>query len=241
MLITPPYNSGVVESAGTWLPLAFVYLAGSLRKAGYEVVIYDAIYLKSGYIPTAWDLICWKDYSYKTKPGSTLAIVSSSRGCKQRCSFCSQQLFWQQSWRARTPKDFVRELEYLNQEFGVNVAMLSDKIPTLDRVRWEKILSLLIDKRMDLELLMETRVGDILRDEDLSPKYRDAGITHIYVGVESINQTILDLFQKELKVGQSRRAIELINQADIVSETSFVLGMPDETPENIDATVELAK
>ena len=43
LLITPPYHSGVVESAGVWLNVAFVYLAGSLRAAGYDPVIYDAM------------------------------------------------------------------------------------------------------------------------------------------------------------------------------------------------------
>ena len=44
-LITPPYHSGVVESAGTWLNVGFVYIAGSLRAARYEVDYYDAMSL----------------------------------------------------------------------------------------------------------------------------------------------------------------------------------------------------
>ncbi|MCF7823142.1 MAG: cobalamin-dependent protein [Candidatus Marinimicrobia bacterium] len=43
LFITPPYHAGVVESAGTWMPLVFVYLAGAVRKAGYEAKIYDAM------------------------------------------------------------------------------------------------------------------------------------------------------------------------------------------------------
>ena len=43
LLITPPYHTGVVESAGVWLNVGFVYLAGSLRAAGHEPVIYDAM------------------------------------------------------------------------------------------------------------------------------------------------------------------------------------------------------
>ncbi|MRR13622.1 magnesium-protoporphyrin IX monomethyl ester oxidative cyclase, partial [bacterium] len=42
-LVTPPYHSGVVETAGTWPNVAFVYFAGVLREAGYEPIIYDAM------------------------------------------------------------------------------------------------------------------------------------------------------------------------------------------------------
>jgi anaerobic magnesium-protoporphyrin IX monomethyl ester cyclase len=357
-LITPPYHSGVVESAGTWLNVGFVYIAGSLRQAGFDVDYYDAMSLwhnwsdiqkriedfkpdvvattsftasildamkilelakkinpeiitvignvhatfcfeellsnpetpidyivrgegevtlpsllnclnrnddpgnvnglafnKNGglittpaapfienldMLPTAWDLVDWPIYSYHPKPDSTLAIVSSSRGCRMNCSFCSQQLFWQKTWRARSPENFVGELEMLHDTYGVNVVMLADEIPTRDRDRWGKILDLLIERQIGVKLLMETRVDDILRDEDIMDKYNHAGVEHIYVGVEAGSQAILNLFKKGTKVEQSKRAIDLINQADIVSETSFVLGMPEDTPESISEIVDLA-
>lgn len=359
LLITPPYHSGVVESAGVWLNVGFVYLAGSLRAAGYEPVIYDAMSHWHGYdkiikriederpdvvattaftaeivdalkvlrlakeinpgiitvignvhptfcyeeilrehhgyvdyivrgegeetfvelldahfsksdmsqvrsiafrrdgniivtpqrgfikdldsLPTAWDLLDWSIYTYKPMESSTLAIVSSSRGCSQRCSFCSQQLFWQRKWRGRSPENFVAELEYLRDEYGVNVVMLADETPTLDRRRWERILDMLIERRVGTKILMETRVDDIIRDEDIMWKYREAQIDHIYVGVEATTQRTLDTFNKNIKVEDSKRALELINEQDIVSETSFVLGMPEETIEGIRSTVELAK
>lgn len=359
LLITPPYHSGVVESAGTWLNLGFVYIAGSLRKAGYDAEIYDAMSYFHGYkkiqnrieiskpdvvattsitasiyealkvlkiakkinseivtvignvhptfcweeilkdnhpivdyivrgegevtlpelldchfaksdvskvkgisywsggkpavtaqrgfienldeLSTAWDLVDWDIYSYRPKEDSTLAIVNSSRGCKQQCSFCSQQLFWNRRWRARSPENFVAELEHLCKVYGVNVAMIPDENPTYDRLRWEKILNILIEKDLDIDLLMETRVEDILRDRDILWKYKNAGIVHIYVGVESISQKTLEMFNKNIQVEESKLAVDLINQHDIVSETSFVLGIPEETKESIKTTVELAK
>ncbi len=358
-LITPPYHSGVVESAGTWLNVGFVYIAGALRDAGFEVDYYDAMSLwhtwddirgrlenfrpdvvattaftasivhavdllkvakevnpgvvtvvgnvhatycydemleKDGaeidfivrgegeetlpellhclnaggdpqqvaglsflrddkvvlseqrpYIhdldnlSAAWDLVEWPIYKYRAKNDARLAIVSSSRGCKSQCSFCSQQLFWGRSWRARSPENFVAELEMLASTYGVEVAMLSDEIPTYDRERWVRILDLMIERKVPVRLLMETRVDDILRDADIMDRYREAGVEHIYVGVEAGSQATLDLFKKETLVEQSKQAIDLINGADIVSETSFVLGMPDDTPESIAETIELAK
>ena len=119
--------------------------------------------------------------------------------------------------------------------------MISDETPTLDRQRWEKILDLLIERRVGTKILMETRVDDILRDEDIMWKYQKALIDHIYVGVEATSQETLDIFKKDIKVEQSKKALDLINKYNIVSETSFVLGMPDDTVENIRSTVELAK
>ena len=358
-LITPPYHSGVVESAGTWLNVGFVYIAGSLRAAGYEVDYYDAMSLwhkwpdikkrieefkpdvvattsftasivkalelcdlakqirpdmvtvlgnvhaafcydevlngshdvldfivrgegevtlvelldclnaggdpasvsglafwrnekvhvtpKAPYIhdrdslPTAWDLVEWPIYKYRAKKNARLAIISTARGCKSQCSFCSQQLFWAQTWRARSAENVVAELELLSSEYGVQVAMLSDELPTFDRERWEKILDLMIERQVPVKLLLETRVDDIIRDADIMWKYKKAGVEHIYVGVEAGSQETLDLFNKDTEVAQSKQAIDIINAADIVSETSLVLGLPDDTPESIAKTVELAK
>ncbi len=357
LLITPPYHCGVLESAGTWMPLGMIYVAGTLQNSGYDVKIYDAMskfhsfsdirtcignycpdavgtaaytsslfdalqvlgiskeinpdiitflggihptfcweeilrendfvdfiirgegeitttelldnvfagrdlavsgiaFKRDGKIksteqrplisnldilPAAWDLVEWKDYSFKTKRNSTLAVVSSSRGCTQKCTFCSQRLFWKEKWRGRSPENFVSELEYLNSNFGVDVAMIADETPTFDRERWEKILDMLIAKKLDLEILMETRVDDILRDKDIMDKYTEAGILHIYVGAESASQNTLDRYHKNLKIEQSKEAIDLINNAGIISETSFVLGMPDETPMSIEKAQKLAQ
>lgn len=359
LLITPPYHSGVVESAGVWLNVAFVYLAGSLRQAGYDPVIYDAMshwhtyddigerikaeqpdvvgttaftaeivdalkvlklakeidsrittvignvhptycydeilkapdnpvdyivmgegeetvvelmdclssggdpntvrslaFSRSGNItvtpsrpfihdldslPLAWDLVDWSIYTYKPMKDSVLAIVSTSRGCSQKCSFCSQQLFWKRHWRGRSAENVVAELEHLRDAYGVDVVMFADETPTLDGKRWERILDLLIERKVGTKILMETRVDDIIRDEHIMDKYRRANIDHIYVGVEATTQAALDSFNKNIKVEDSKRALDLINAQDIVSETSFVLGMPDDTPESMAKTLELAK
>ncbi len=358
LLVTPPYHSGVVESAGSWLPLGLLYVGGALLRAGYGAALYDAMtrfhtlnqvretlrrerpaavfvscitstvldgmevcriakeempetltvvgnshpsfmyeevlrkhpevdvvvrgegevtavelmeVWKSGTdfsqvrgiafrqgnkivatsdrplisnldaLEPAWDIVPWNEYSYRPKPGSTLAVVSSSRGCKQRCSFCSQRLFWKESWRALSAERFVDQLEILRVRYGVNVAMIADEMPSFDAKRWERILDLLIERDLNITLLLETRVDDILRDADLLPRYRRAGIEHIYVGVESVNQSTLNLFKKDIKIEQSKRAIELINAHDIISETSFIMGMPDETINDMRRTIELSK
>ena len=359
VLITPHYHSGVVETAGTWPNVAFVYIAGALREAGFDPVIYDAmtmdhgaeqirehlveldpdVVLTTAYTPsfpkavevlrlakealpgvltgiggvhahfmfeeilaqhgdvidfalrgegeittpelmrclaagddpsvvagvafrrdgrvvvtptrpflkdldglaTAWDLVDWSLYRFYPLPEANLAVISSSRGCDQSCTFCSQQAFWCRSWRGRSPEDVVDEMQMLKERYGVGVMMFSDETPTLERERWEALLDLLIERDLGLHLLMETRVDDILRDEDILPKYVAAGVRHVYVGVERTDQVSLDMFKKNTEVSMGKKALDLLNSHDIITETSFVLGLPDDTPETIEATFQLAK
>lgn len=359
LLITPPYHAGVVEAAGSWPNLGFIYLAGHARAAGFAVEIYDAMtkghdlqqikkriqkeqprfvastgYTSSapagievlraakeidpsiitimggihanfmyeeilaqhgdvvdfvvrgegeetlpellqavqnntnlghvrgiafrqddsiqvtperafihdfdGLIP-AWDLVEWEDYTFYVMPGSRLGLVNSSRGCSNNCSFCSQQKFWQRTFRARSPESFVTELEELRDKYGVSVVMLSDEYPTKDAARWERILDLLIEREVGVYLLLETCVEDVLRDAPILHKYRRAGVIHVYVGVESTDAERLLSFQKNVAFEQSKECLRLLNEAGIISECSFVLGMPDETKESVAKTLELAK
>ncbi len=357
LFITPPYHCGVVEVAGHWVPLTFVYLAGAVREAGFEPVIYDAMTKRHGFkeiaktindikpayvastaitstvldslevlriakdinpaivtiiggvhpsflyeevlennyvdfvvreegeetlkelllsldngrdpsevkgiayrngkqvvktpprpfiqdldgLSTAWDIIDWKDYRYFVIPKSRLGAVSTSRGCNHDCTFCSQQKFWHQSWRGRNPESVIREIEHLNQTYGVNVFLLPDEYPTQNRERWEKILDLLIERDLGIYLLMETRVEDIVRDRDILWKYKKAGIVHIYIGVEATDQETLDLIKKDVKVEIGVEAIRLIHEHGMITETSFILGFPHETKKSIQRTLKLSK
>jgi anaerobic magnesium-protoporphyrin IX monomethyl ester cyclase len=135
----------------------------------------------------------------------------------------------------------VTELEHLRDTYGVRVTMLSDETPTSSRARWETILDLLIERGTGMELLMETRVDDVMRDEAILARYRKAGVSHVYLGVESTSQSTLDLYQKDIKVNESKKAIDLINAHGMITETSFVLGTPEETTASIRKTLELAK
>lgn len=192
-------------------------------------------------LPQAWDLLDWEDYVYFIFPNSRLGAIATSRGCDKDCTFCSQRVFWEKSWRGRSPESLIKEIETQHLKYGVNVILLTDDYPTLDRGRWETFLDMLIEKGWPLYFLMETRVEDILRDRDILTKYRKAGIIHIYVGTEAVNQETLDLIKKDVKVDESREALRLLNEHGVITETSMILGFPSETGKSIKRTLELAK
>ncbi len=191
-------------------------------------------------LPMAWELLDWNDYHYFVIPGSRLGAVCTSRGCDKECTFCSQQKFWQKKWRGRSPEDIVKELLTLRKTYDVNVVLFTDDYPTPDRERWERLLDLIIEQDMDMKILMETRAQDIIRDADIIHKYKKAGIIHIYVGTEATEQESLDYIKKDLNIEEAKKALSLLREAGIITETSMILGFPDETEDSIARTLELA-
>lgn len=192
-------------------------------------------------IGAAWELVDWEDYTLFVLPGSRLAVISTSRGCKHDCRFCSQQKFWHQSWRAKSMDGVIAEIIELKEKYKVDIIMFSDEYPTYDRNRWEAILDQLIELDLGVRILMETRVDDIVRDEDIMWKYKQAGIIHIYIGVEATSQIMLDRFKKGIVENESKKALDIISKHGIITETSFVLGVPEETKASIKQTLQLAK
>lgn len=192
-------------------------------------------------LPAAWDILDWADYYSLVIPDSRLGAISTSRGCLHDCTFCSQQTFWEQSWRARDPRKVADELEYLYRTYQVNVFLITDEHPTRDRERWETLLDAVIARDLPIHLLMETRGADILRDADIIPKYRKAGVIYLSIGIETADQAVLHAVKKEMPAEEAKQAIDLLREQEIVSEASFMFGFPDETPESIRNTMQLVQ
>jgi anaerobic magnesium-protoporphyrin IX monomethyl ester cyclase len=184
----------------------------------------------------AWHLLDWDAYHYNIEPYGRMASILTSRGCMMGCSFCSQRLFWRGEWRARRPENVLAEIRHLVDEYKVAFITLIDAYPTKDRARWEHLLDLLIEADLDVSLLIETRVEDIIRDADILPKYRAAGIIHLYMGAESSSDAMLASLNKGTSVDMNKQALDLARENDIMTEASFMIGAAEETWESVTTT-----
>jgi anaerobic magnesium-protoporphyrin IX monomethyl ester cyclase len=185
----------------------------------------------------AWHLLDWEDYHYNIAPWGRMASILTTRGCQMKCSFCSHRVFWRSDWRARDPVKVVDEVRELVEKYKVEFITLIDPYPTRDREHWERQLDLLIEAKIDVRFLMETRVEDIIRDEDILDKYSAAGIMHMYVGAESSSDETLNSLNKGASVDMNKRAIDLLRAHGIMTEASFMIGFPNETTATVDRTI----
>ncbi len=187
-----------------------------------------------------WSLLEWDKYIY-VPLGVKVAIPNMARGCPFTCSFCSQWKFWR-DYRVRDPIKVVDEIETLVNDHGVGFFILADEEPTINRRKFIQFCEELIARGLPEKIQwgINTRVTDIMRDKELLPLYRKAGLVHVSLGTEAAAQLKLDQFNKETKVADNKEAIRLLREADIFVEAQFIVGLDNETPETLEETYRMA-
>lgn len=185
-----------------------------------------------------WSLLDWDNYIY-VPLNVRVAVPNFARGCPFTCRFCSQWMFWR-GYRVRDPKKFVDEIETLVKEHNVGFFILADEEPTIHRRKFIAMCEELIERDLGIHWGINTRVTDILRDEEYLPLYRKAGLVHVSLGTEAATQLNLDHFRKETTIEDNKRAVQLIKDNGMVAEAQFIMGMEGETPETIEETFRMA-
>ena len=188
-----------------------------------------------------WSILEWNKYKY-IPMNCRVAIPNMARGCPFTCSFCSQWKFWR-DYRIRDPKKVVDEIETLYTKYDVKFFILADEEPTINRKKFIQFCEELIARGLHEKVLwgINTRVTDILRDVEYLALYRKAGLIHVSLGTEAAAQLKLDRFNKETKVADNKRAIQLLREAGIVVEAQFIVGLENETRETLEETYRMAQ
>ncbi len=165
--------------------------------------------------------------------------VSTSRGCPFNCSFCSNRVIWGKKYTTRSPKNVVDEIEYLVAEYGTKGIYFREDNFTLNNERVLEICEGLRKRKIEIEWECSSRV-DLVNKNLLKEMYK-AGCRAIWYGIESGFQKTLKKLNKGITVEQSREAVKITKEVGIKVGGSFMIGIPGETMEDIEKTLQLIK
>ena len=164
--------------------------------------------------------------------------ISSSRGCPYKCAYCSCAAFSQRKWRPRSPENVVAELERLQSD-GYECAVFVDDNLTHSRTRMRRICELIMEKKIDMRFYCEGRVDSA--SLELMKTMKRAGFDVIYFGVESPQKHVLDYYSKTIGPDQAAKAVENARKAGMIVVTSYIMGAPVESIEDMNETVNFIK
>ena len=162
-------------------------------------------------------------------------FVQTSRGCPQRCLYCSRALrtTFGASMRFRSPESVVEEMRFLRSE-GVNVLVFTDDAFSFNRARTLALCEEI--SRADLKISWTAQCRVAPADLELFRAMRRAGCSTVSFGVESGSERILEVLQKDIRVEQTRDAFRLAREAGLRTVGFFMVGNPGETPEDFEQT-----
>jgi anaerobic magnesium-protoporphyrin IX monomethyl ester cyclase len=174
-----------------------------------------------------WELI--PDWSaYQCFGLGRAAVVQFSRGCPHRCTYCGQHGFWVR-WRHRDPARLAAEVERLCRTHDIRFITLADENPTTLRAEWTRFLEELAARRLPVHFFATIRATDIVRDADLLPLYRQAGILYVLMGIESTDAEVLRKVNKGSTPRDDLRACRLLKENGIFSVLGHIVGLGEET------------
>lgn len=176
-------------------------------------------------------------YFNKGYKGRKYARIITSRGCPNRCVFCSSAHFWKKL-RLRSPENVISEIESLVTNYDIKHLDFLDDTMTLSRERIKKICTLMKERGLDIDWTCYARVNNIT--EDIISLMKESGCFGIAFGVESGNQEVLNRIQKNITLEQVRKAIKVTKNAGIKTMCDFMIGLPGDTVETIDQTINFA-
>jgi len=172
----------------------------------------------------------------KAKPADVMSI---SRGCVFNCGFCETRKLWGDMCRSFSPKRVIGEIQDLQNRYGTKgIYFINDNF-TLQKKETLELCNMMVESKLDLEWVCDTRV-DIVNQELLAAMSK-AGCKTIWFGVESGSPRILQRIGRNTTLQQIEDAFKLCNKNGIEVACSFMLGLPDETLADMEASLSFAK
>jgi anaerobic magnesium-protoporphyrin IX monomethyl ester cyclase len=162
--------------------------------------------------------------------------ISTSRGCPFNCSYCSCAAFSLRKWRYRSAESVVDEMQLLYDQ-GYRSAVLVDDNFTHREDRVVKICSLIRERGIKMRFYCEGRVNNA--SLDMLKTMKKAGFDVMYFGAESASETVLEYYNKKIRPAQIVSAVENAKEADMIVVTSFILGAPVESEDEIRKTIDM--
>jgi anaerobic magnesium-protoporphyrin IX monomethyl ester cyclase len=166
-------------------------------------------------------------------------IANVVRGCPYNCAFCETRKLWGQTCRAFSPNRVVEEINHLVTSYGTKgIYFVGDNF-TIQKKRTVELCELIKKSKLDVEWVCDTRADMISRD--LLRKMKEAGCKTIWFGVESGSPRILEKINKGIALEQTAHAFKICREEGIQIACSFILGVPGETANDMEATFRFAK
>ena len=162
--------------------------------------------------------------------------VHTSRGCWGRCTFCCEPSMSRSRQRYRSPENVIEEIDQIYNVVHKGkplCILIGDPNFMGDAKRVDRFCDLLSGLNFDIVFHTMVRVDSMARHPEVVKKMCDNNIIHFCMGIESPNLKDLNITHKGINTEMQKKAIQVIRDSGGVAAGTFVIGLPDQSEEEI--------
>ncbi len=164
--------------------------------------------------------------------------IETSRGCMNKCKFCSTHIVYRGKWRYRSVPSIIKELIEIGKNKKITDVFFIDDNILVDMKRM-RTLSVEIIKAKHKKLFPEKlrfffqgRLDIMGKHPDIVKLMGQAGFWLVLVGIEAVTEETLKKINKGATLEQMKKGIEALHAANIVVLGNTIIGA------NMDATLQ---
>jgi len=172
-------------------------------------------------------------------PTRRSAAVMSGRGCAYDCIFCNSELMFKRKIRKRSVENVIEEIKFLGDKYKLDAIFFPDEAFTVKKDWVFNFCERFKREGLKLKWACQMRVHPI--DEDVLLALKDAGCVQVEFGVESGSLKVIEILRKRITPEQVEHAFSLAKKVGLRRLATFMLGNPEEEPEDLRMTESLAK
>jgi len=174
-------------------------------------------------------------YGTRTSHDREYDVLTTSRGCYGRCTFCCEPTMSKGHQRFRSPENVMEEI--LEMDSFHNHKPLSVDItdphflgrPALA----ERLCDLLAPHELDIRFGVKVRADSVAKHPDIVRKMIAVGIEGFEMGIESPNMEDIESVSKGLNTDVHIQAVNNIKRWGGSAGGTFVIGLPNQTEDQI--------
>lgn len=188
--------------------------------------------------PIPWHLFQVEKYTGNIN-GKRAVGISASRGCPYSCVFCYRGPSAGKTIRYWSPGRVLKEIKFVIEKYGITGFHFWNDVFTHNKNWVHELCDLFIKEGLNIDWDCQTRADQI--NEEVLRKMKKAGCTAIMLGVESGSEEVLKCVDKRLTKEQIRGAFKILHELGFITTATFTLGLPWDTRESIQETIDFAK
>lgn len=173
-------------------------------------------------------------------PPYSIHLMETSRGCPHECSFCETSQFYSRRWRPYSAQRVAEEVARLVTEYGAWIIHFADDNFSASPDRVLCMCEELQRVPRPACFMTSGRGDDLLKNSDVLPAMASVGILKVSVGVETLDPSTGLANQKLISIEIYKDLFKRMRTLGIFSLASFIVGLPEETPDARQQALELA-